>query len=877
MELKKYQKEVLEDLRSYLIHLNECRSPRQAFNRHWMDKGINPNDLSTDYMHPYDDTIKGIPNVTIKVPTAGGKTFIACNALKPLFDRFPENSPRAVAWFVPSDPILTQTLRNLQNPQHPYRQCLNALFNNRVRIVGKEDALMGHGISPIDIREHLTIFVLSVQSFAAKNKEGRRSYRENGNLAEYTKLYDLTTHRVEGADETSLLQVISYLSPVVIVDESHNFEANLRTELLVNLNPSFILNLTATPKKKSNIISFVDAKKLKDENMVKLPVIVYNHRSVQDVIVNAIALRNKLEFRAAQKEKDGGPYIRPIVLFQAQPNIGEDNATYDKLKDELIHYDIPKEQIKIKTADKNELNGIDLLSKDCPVRYIITIDALKEGWDCPFAYILASVANRTSRISVEQILGRILRLPYTTKNSDELLNLAYVFTSSRDFNTTLDDIVKGLNNAGFSRKDFRKREVEPIWSESENFDSGTVFSSFEVKDETSPLMDFHKVTSIGIRPEDTHQLHQDNSAIESIESYAMEQSSQYNEDLNKSSDTSNDDIPIDLQDHTSMSHIKDIYIDIARGIKIPTFAMKVATTSIFEEKDEFIPLDKASLEEDFNLSNQNKTINFTLTRVEASKIDLGSTSKSGETEVQRKELSANELSRLRENFANMPLENKRNNAARGIAHYLKFNSIPSPAIEKYISDALEQTDAETIEDILVRTPLYADIFKDKISLLLKEYRKQRFEKLMDLGTIQCNLNYSFPAQSNINRECLGLYKGLYLKEGDMNSFEENIIRTVSNLDNVLFWHRNKERKELCINGYINHYPDFIVVTKKKSIILIETKGDDRDNSDSSEKIELGKSWEHKAGSAFHYYMVFNTAQMKGALTIAELIERLSLL
>lgn len=873
MELKKYQKEVLEDLRSYLIHLNECGSPKQAFNLHWKDKGINPNDLSTDYMHPYDDTIKGIPNVTIKVPTAGGKTFIACNALKPLFDRSQKWSPRAVAWFVPSDPILTQTLRNLRNPQHPYRQCLNTLFNNRVRIVEKEDALMGHGISPIEVREHLTIFVLSVQSFAAKNKEGRRSYRENGNLTEYPKLYDATTHHVEGADETSLLQVISYLSPVVIVDESHNFEANLRTELLSNLNPSFILNLTATPKKKSNIISFVDAKKLKDENMVKLPVIVYNHRSIHEVIVNAIALRDKLELKAAQKEQNGSPYIRPIVLFQAQPNTGEDNTTYDKLKDELIRYNIPEDQIKIKTADKNELNGIDLLSKDCPVRYIITIDALKEGWDCPFAYILASVANRTSRISVEQILGRILRLPYTTKNSDELLNLAYVFTSSRDFNTTLDDIVKGLNKAGFSRRDFRKREVDPIGAESWDFNSGTVFSSLDNEDKTSSLMDIHSITHI----KETYQLPQEKSTttIESIESYAIEQSSQYNEDLNESSGISNNDIPIDLQDCTSMSHIKDIYIDIVHKIKLPIFSKKVCTTSIFEEKDDFIPLDKAALEEGFNISNQDKNINFTLTRAEASKIDLGSTSKSGETEVQRKELSTNEISRLRENFAHMPLEIKRNNAARGIAHYLKFNSIPSPAIEKYISDTISQTDAETIEDILVRTPLYADIFKEKINLLLSEYRKQQFEKLMDLGIIQCNLNYSFPLQSNINRECLGLYKGLYLKEGDMNGFEEDIIRKVSNLDNVLFWHRNKERKGFCLNGYINHYPDFIVVTKKMSIILIETKGDDRDNTDSFEKVELGKYWENKAGSAFHYYLVFNSTQMKGALTTAELIERLS--
>ena len=74
---------------------------------------------------------------------------------------------------------------------------------------------------------------------------------------------------------------------------------------------------------------------------------------------------------------------------------------------------IPAEQIAIKTADINELKNADLLSPNCPIRFIITVNALKEGWDCPFAYILASLANRTSQVDVEQIVGRILRLPYT--------------------------------------------------------------------------------------------------------------------------------------------------------------------------------------------------------------------------------------------------------------------------------------------------------------------------------------------------------------------------------------------------------------------------------------------------------------------------------
>lgn len=148
------------------------------------------------------------------------------------------------------------------------------------------------------------------------------------------------------------------------------------------------------------------------------------------------------------------------MLFQAEPKSSSDTVTLEKLKDKLVAIGIPENQIAIKTSNVNELKGVNLLSTDCEIRYIITVNALKEGWDCPFAYILASVANKTSRVDVEQILGRILRQPYAKKHKMPLLNTSYVLTSSRDFRTTLDDIVVGLNKAGFSKKDYRIGEIE---------------------------------------------------------------------------------------------------------------------------------------------------------------------------------------------------------------------------------------------------------------------------------------------------------------------------------------------------------------------------------------------------------------------------------
>ena len=233
----------------------------------------------------------------------------------------------------------------------------------------------------------------------------------------------------------------------MIIDESHHAQTTLSKEMKANFNPCFVLELTATPKEDSNIISFVDASALKRENMVKIPVIVYNRKSQDDVISDAITVRAKLEAAAEKERANGGKYIRPIVLFQAQPRVGTENTTFEKIKKILIEVGIPSEQIAVKTSEVNDLKKVDLLSEDCPIRYIITVNALKEGWDCPFAYVLATIANKTSSVDVEQILGRVLRLPNTHKNSNQTLNVSYVITSSNDFHATLENVVKGLNQA----------------------------------------------------------------------------------------------------------------------------------------------------------------------------------------------------------------------------------------------------------------------------------------------------------------------------------------------------------------------------------------------------------------------------------------------
>ena len=263
MELKNYQRNVIENLEEYLIYVQEQKNVSKAFNLFWEDK-IGPyNPLDNTGMQPYKNTIPNAAHVCIKVPTAGGKTFIAINALHSIFSAYDTSKTKAVIWLVPWSNLLQQTVNALSNPEHPYRQKLNTLFNHKVEIYQKEDLLQGSNFNPTVVKEQLSIFVLNFASLRASNKEDRKVYEENGQLQPFVESYISREHLLEGVSDSALMNVIRYLNPVLVVDESHNAESDLSVDMLKKLNPSFILDLTATPKDNSNIVSLVPAIELK--------------------------------------------------------------------------------------------------------------------------------------------------------------------------------------------------------------------------------------------------------------------------------------------------------------------------------------------------------------------------------------------------------------------------------------------------------------------------------------------------------------------------------------------------------------------------------------------------------------------------------------
>ncbi len=738
----------------------------------------------------------------------------------------------------------------------------------------KRDLLMGTGFSADSVQEQLSIVVMSFDSLRAKNKEDRKIFQDNGYLASFLTDDDEAV-LLPDYDPSALINVIRRLKPIVIVDESHNAETALSVEMLKNLNPHFIFDLTTTPRNNSNIISYVDAMALKKQHMVKLPVIVANRTSRSEAIESALILRQKLEAIALDEQAKSGKYIRPIVLLQAEARTGDDKTTFEKTKAKLVELGIPIEQIKIKTADINELKGVDLMSGDCPVRYIITVNALKEGWDCPFAYILVSLADKSSAVDVEQILGRILRMPHVQQHGHDLLNLSYVFTASNLFMNTLQSVVKALNRAGFSDRDYRDLtpQVEPIVQPSPNETQDLFAVNAEVvipsSDSSDLLDDEERVITAIHYPEIA-------SAGEDFVKELTQQATAQNKDYEAQAKAAvNADIPAALEDKMNKHKLKDTFREQALTLKLPQFFMLFEKGGWMDDDDTVQLFERDLLLKEFMLSKSDSAINFEDIEAEMYRVDL---EEIGDENYKATPFKVNAKSR--EKFNALILKGDKtsqmmNVTARLVQLIGNMYPIDDGEIKKYIRRIVEDFSEEQIRDCLERDVSYIRKIKQKITTLANVHAYKTFNDFLDIDKIWLQPSFSFSEIITPSGNAPTLPKSLYATEATMGVFESRVINDIANLDNIVWWHRNLSRgKGFRINGFLNHYPDFIVSTQAGRIVFIETKGDDRDNSDSKLKLKLGKLWETKAGATFKYMMVFDNNPIEGAKCLADALKQL---
>lgn len=893
MELKSYQARTIQELKEFIGFTKTSKNAAEAYENYWKSKGIIP--ASDANIKPYNDSVKNAPHVCLKVPTAGGKTFIACSSLKAIFDEYSAIQKKAVVWLVPSDSILEQTKTALKNPNHPYRQRINVDFANRVEVYEKSELLAGQGFSPATVRENLSIFVLSFDSLRTSKKEGRKVYQDNGALMSFSN--DIEAESTD--EDITLMKIISSLCPVVIVDESHNAVSELSTEMLNVLNPSFVLDLTATPRESSNIISFVTAQELKNENMVKLPVIIQNNSKIEGVIGNALHLRRVLELKAKECEKNNEtPYIRPIVLFQAQPKSGEEATTFEKLKQILITAGCKEEEIAIKTADINELKNVNLMSNRCKIKYIITVNALKEGWDCPFAYILASVANRSADVDVTQILGRILRQPYVQHLPDENLNTSYVLTNSSDFFKTVERIAYTLNQNHFTGKDFRayeeneriietpaptpeqsELELTPQTDDSKITDISNTQGSDDLNNADTSLIGFYDDVQVTDNATvQTIYSGYENSIPKSTKSILEQAQNAASKATQEKEENKGQKIEVpELQRQLKKNQyaMKEEFKEFASSLKIPQFSLPVNLPPQFnfdniELENSGTKFHKSYLLHGFELSREDTKINFSAD-IEMYEID------SSENQYQQmtfKRITGTELENIKKIICD---KNQKKEARIEIAksQVMEIMGSKYPIDDKelaaYIEHILKNFTEEEFEKFASNILLYSKTISDKIDELSDAYCEPKFYNDIEKDKIQLNYWYELPEIFTIpNPTTLSIQKSLYEKEGEMNNFEKLVISEVAALPNVEWWHRNLSRGEgFEINGVTNHYPDFIIKTTSGKIILLETKGD---HLIATKKIKLGNIWAQNAGKQFKYFLVYDKLQVEGSKTKEQFLD-----
>ena len=460
---KTYQQQVLDSVEAYFKACHELPSPSIAFTvtteRLW-GRGLPYNPLSG---FPPD-----MPYFCLRVPTGGGKTWLAAKSVALVNTHLLRCEHSVILWLVPSKPIREQTLKALKDRRHPYHAALAEA--GPITVLDLDEA---KSVTRATLDTSTTIIVATRQAFQVEDEESRKVYQSSGALMHHfehlwpTQREALLTDG-DGSERTtpySLANVLRLRRPFVIVDEAHNSRTELAFDMLARFRPSGIMELTATPdliRTPSNVLHSVSAAELKAEEMIKLPVVLQTEPNWQQCLADAIARREALHHLAADECRAGAPYLRPVVLIQAEPRrAGVQTLDVECVKDELIaNHGISASEIVVATGEEKGLERIDaeypqgIADPACPVKYVITQKALAEGWDCPFAYILVSMAELKSATAVEQLLGRVLRQPHARHRQAKALNQSYAFVVSRHFAETAaalrDRLVEG---AGFERRE----------------------------------------------------------------------------------------------------------------------------------------------------------------------------------------------------------------------------------------------------------------------------------------------------------------------------------------------------------------------------------------------------------------------------------------
>lgn len=491
MELKEYQAAALQDFGRWRKALEKARAESDKKESMLQNAGMRVSEedrnypkfaweelrkvggvagTAGEYVSRTDAAGRPIPHVCFKVPTGGGKTLLAAASLGRL------HRPTGLTlWIVPSRAIYEQTRAALRNREHPCRHQLEMASGGRVKLLEKDDHF-----TRADAANYLCVMLLMLPAAnRQKGKEFLRMFRDSGRyptlfpdgddvfgeerlLQDYP---DLERASENGPIKHSLFNVFKTLRPVVILDEAHKAYgikrkgANEEFVRSVNrLDPRMVIELSATPNRGiSNLLVDIDGTKLKNEEMIKLPVEVtsFTNADWHYTLAQAHDELERLHNEAQALQQNEGHYIRPIAVVRVE-RTGRDQRDGERIHAEDVreyliqNLGAAAESVKVKSSSLDELARVDLLSEFSPVRWVITKSALMEGWDCPFAYILVMLDNTKAQRAITQLVGRVMRQPEARRTGREALDKCYVYCCNTDVQTAVKQVKEGLEQEGLT-------------------------------------------------------------------------------------------------------------------------------------------------------------------------------------------------------------------------------------------------------------------------------------------------------------------------------------------------------------------------------------------------------------------------------------------
>ncbi len=415
VELKEYQIKALEIFDDYFAALtrNEREGLEQA--RKYQEAGLPmPGDTldfprrtwqelaeigkvaDRRYAARVDGMRRPIPHVCFKVPTGGGKTLLAAEALGRI--QYPRG---LVLWIVPTLAIYRQTKAALWNREHPYRQRLERASGGRVKMLEKNDRFQ-----PADVANYLCVTLIS---FHAANRKNNREFLKMFQPGGYDAFFPASDHalydssllqkypdldRDEGPVKQSLFNVIKMQRPVVILDEAHKAygKANMErarqfAESINRLNPRLVLEFSATPNPNiSNLLVDITGVELKAEEMIKMPVQVTSQMKSdwQDTLSAAEQELAKIDHAAQRCHQQEDRYIRPIAVVRVE-RTGRDQRDglrvhAEDVRDCLVqNMGVPREAIRVKSSYEDELKKVEIRIQNTKPKYSYSWNSISIG------------------------------------------------------------------------------------------------------------------------------------------------------------------------------------------------------------------------------------------------------------------------------------------------------------------------------------------------------------------------------------------------------------------------------------------------------------------------------------------------------------------